>query len=96
MEQTEYDKLLKQIKTRDKMPYEDIIFFENKFQELKGSVTVNEFYKYVEKDIDKESFDVILKYLLGSTRMRIDKDSGCLYTAWNPVHVKEILERTST
>lgn len=92
----QYTKQIRKIKKYDKTPYKDIVFLENKLRTLKKSVTKEQFYKVVEKKMDKETYNVILTYLLKTTRFDIDKETGCLYTAWDPVGVEKILENKNT
>ena len=89
----EYDIFLRKIKKRDTMPYEDIVLIETTLSNSDGNYTVKKLYKQLSKEMSKEIFNAIMKYLLTTTRLRVDKKSGLIHRSWNPVLVKKALQQ---
>lgn len=69
---------------------------EKFLKKSKHSVTVEECYRKVSKNMDRNTYDTAIKHLLNSTHFRIDKKSGCLYTAWDPEGIKKALNDETT
>lgn len=89
----EYDILLKKIKKYDTMPYKDIVLIETTISNSDSNYTVKELYKQLSKEMSKKIFNAIMKYLLETTRLDIDKKSGLICRSWDPVGVKKALQQ---
>jgi len=96
MQQQEYTNSIKRIKKYDTMPYEDIVLIENTLNNSDGNYTVKKLYNDLSKEMSKEIFYAIIKYLLTTTRLRIDKKTGIIHRSWNPVYVKKIMSKGLT
>jgi len=84
MKQQEYNKMIRNIKKYDTMPYKDIVEMETRINESKKSLTSDELYKKYFTKMHREVFDSIINYLLETTRLRIDKCDDIIYRSWNP------------
>lgn len=92
----EYDILLRKIKKRDDKPYEDIVLLENTLYTSDSGYTVKELYKEMSKEMSKKVFYSIMKYLLTTNRLGVDKKTGLICRSWDPVGVKKALSVKNT
>ena len=68
------------------MDIERIIKESNRYLEI------NELFKKVSNNVDRKSFNVIIKKLLDNNRIFIDENGIIIYT-WNPKLIKKLKDR---
>jgi len=68
------------------MDIERIIKESNRYLEI------NELFEKVSNNVDRKSFNVIIKKLLDNNRIFIDENGIIIYT-WNPKLIKKLKDR---